>query len=178
MMKSLIVLSLVGVMSVACADQTKQTNAVQAKDASAVAVVPAGESVWSTDFAASSAKAKAENKYMLLDFSGSDWCGWCIKLDKEVFSKPEFQEFAAKNLVLVMLDFPRAKPQTAEIKAQNEKLSKQYGIKGFPSVLILNPDGKLVEQTGYRAGGAAAYVAYLGGILDNDRKKGAAPAGK
>ncbi len=169
MIKSLISLGLIAVMSVACADQTTPPNPP---------VAPVVENKWSTDFAEASAKAKAENKYMLLDFSGSDWCGWCIKLDKEVFSKPEFQEFAAKNLVLVMLDFPQKKPQSEAVKAQNEKLSKQYGIEGFPTVLILNSEGKLVEQAGYRPGGAVAYVSYLSGILDADRGKASASPAK
>ncbi len=168
-MKYLVGLSLVAILSVACSGQSKEAT---------VEATPAVTSLWSTDFVAASAKAKAEHKYMLLDFSGSDWCGWCIKLDKEVFSKKEFQDFAVKNLVLVMLDFPRRTPQPATVKAQNERLSRQYGVEGFPTVLILNPEGNLVEQTGYRAGGAAAYVAYLGSVLANDQKKALAPATK
>ena len=62
---------------------------------------------WETDFAKASAKAKAEGKHILIDFSGSDWCGWCIKLDKEVFSKKAFKSYAKENLILVLADFPR-----------------------------------------------------------------------
>ena len=120
---------------------------------------------WMTDFEAAQAKAKAENKPMLLDFTGSDWCGWCIKLDKEVFGKAAFKDYAAAELVLVELDFPRGKEQSAELKAQNEKLAKQYGIRGFPTILVLSPEGELIEKTGYQRGGAEAYVEHIKEIL-------------
>ncbi len=71
---------------------------------------------------------------VLLDFTGSDWCGWCIKLQKETFSKPEFQKFAAESLVLVELDFPRGKEQSEELKKQNQELAEKFGIQGFPTL--------------------------------------------
>lgn len=120
---------------------------------------------WMTDFEAAKAKAKAENKPLLLDFTGSDWCGWCIKLDKEVFSKDAFKEYASAELVLVELDFPRGKEQPAELKAQNEKLAKQYGVRGFPTIVVLSPEGELIEKTGYQRGGPEAYVEHIKGIL-------------
>jgi thioredoxin-related protein len=120
---------------------------------------------WMTNFEAAKAKAKAENKPMLVDFTGSDWCGWCIKLDKEVFSQAEFKEYADNELVLVELDFPRSKKQAAELKAQNEALAQQYGIRGFPTVLVLSPEGELIEKTGYQRGGADAYVEHIQEIL-------------
>ena len=120
---------------------------------------------WMTDFEAAKAKAKAENKPLLLDFTGSDWCGWCIKLDKEVFSKDAFKEYASAELVLVELDFPRGKGQSAELKAQNEKLAQQYGVRGFPTILVLSPEGELIEKTGYQRGGPEAYVEHIKGIL-------------
>ena len=120
---------------------------------------------WMTDFEAAKVKAKAENKPMLLDFTGSDWCGWCIKLDKEVFGEAAFKDYAAAELVLVELDFPDpkgqlAKGQSAQLKAQNEALAKQYGVRGFPTILLLSPDGELIEKTG-----AEAYVEHIKGIL-------------
>ena len=124
----------------------------------------AGES-WMTDFKAAKIKAKAENKNLLLDFTGSDWCGWCIKLDEEVFSEPAFKDYAKDHLVLVELDFPRGKQQSAELKAQNEGLAQQYGVRGFPSILILSADGELIKQTGYQAGGAEAYVEHIKSII-------------
>lgn len=115
-------------------------------------------SLWKTDYKAALATAAAENKHVLVDFSGSDWCGWCIKLEKEVFSKDEFIEFAKENLILVLVDFPRQTPQPAEQKAANEALAQKYGIRGFPTVLILSPEGNLLKQTGYQQGGPGPYV--------------------
>ena len=120
---------------------------------------------WMTDFEAAKVKAKAENKPMLLDFTGSDWCGWCINLDKEVFSEAAFKDYAAAELVLVELDFARTKEQSAELKAQNEALAKQYGVRGFPTILVLSPDGTLIDKTGYQRGGPEAYVEHIKGIL-------------
>ena len=120
---------------------------------------------WWVDFEQAQAAARAQNKPMLLDFTGSDWCGWCIKLDKEVFSQPEFKAYAAESLVLVELDFPKRKPQSAAIQAQNEALAEKYGIRGFPTILLLTPEGELIERTGYMRGGAATYVAHLKAIL-------------
>lgn len=120
---------------------------------------------WELNFEQAQVRAKAENKPMLLDFTGSDWCGWCIRLDKEVFSQPEFKAYAANSLVLVELDFPRAKKQSAEIKAQNKALAKKYSIRGYPTILLLTAEGELIERTGYQRGGAANYVAHIKEIL-------------
>lgn len=120
---------------------------------------------WMTDFPAAQAQAKAEGKPLLLDFTGSDWCGWCIRLDREVFSQAAFKEFAASELVLVELDFPRGKKQSAEVRAQNEALAAKYGIEGFPTLILLSPAGGVVGRTGYREGGAEAYVEHLKALL-------------
>ena len=84
----------------------------------------AAEVTWLTDFKAAEKKAAAENKQLVLNFTGSDWCGWCIRLDKEVFSQPEFVEYANKNLVLVKVDFPRKTTLAAPEKKQNEALAE------------------------------------------------------
>lgn len=127
---------------------------------------------WKTDFEKAKATAKAENKHILIDFSGSDWCGWCVKLDKEVFSKEAFKEYAKDNLVLVLADFPRDKSkQSDELKKQNEKLMKEYGVRGFPTVFILNPEGKTIDKTGYQAGGPEAYVAYIKKAIAESKSK-------
>ena len=96
---------------------------------------------WLTDFDAAKAKAKSDHKLVLLEFTGSDWCGYCKLMQAEVFSKPQFQEYAAKNLILVELDFPRAKPQSDAVKKQNMKLASEYEIEGFPTLIVLNPKG-------------------------------------
>ena len=130
-----------------------------------------GASSWETDFEEASATAKASNKYMLLDFSGSDWCGWCVKLDNEVFSKKAFKDYAKENLVCVLVDFPRRKQLKKALKEQNAKLQQKYGVRGFPTVIVLSPTGDLVGKTGYKAGGPDAYVSHLKGMIDPHREK-------
>lgn len=121
---------------------------------------------WETDFKKAVERATKENKPLLLDFTGSDWCGWCIKLDKEVFSKESFKKWAESNLVLVSLDFPRKKQQSAELKKQNEELSEKYNVEGFPTIILLASDGKKVlGTTGYQSGGPDAYVKHLQEII-------------
>ena len=119
------------------------------------------KAVWVTDFKEAQQLAEKEKKVMLVDFTGSDWCPWCIKLDEEVFSQKAFQKYAAENLVLVMIDFPKKKQQTPEQKKANNELAEKYKVEGFPTVLLLKPDGSVIVRTGYRRGGAAAYVKYL-----------------
>ena len=133
------------------------------------AVAFAGEG-WSADFKAASEQAKTEGKYMLLDFSGSDWCGWCIKLNKEVFSQTEFKTYAQENLVTVKLDFPRRKELPEETKKQNQELAQKYKIRGYPTVIVLSPEGELVERTGYRRGGAEPYVQHIKDIIAAHQK--------
>lgn len=116
---------------------------------------------WETDFAKAAATAGKAKSYLLLDFSGSDWCGWCMRLDGEVFSKSEFKKYAKKNLVCVLVDFPHQKKQSNLQKEQNAKLAEKYGINGYPTVIILAPDGELVGRTGYVEGGAKKYVKHL-----------------
>src|SRR5258708_35916882 len=93
----------------------------------------AAELNWMTDLPKAEARAKAEKKLVMLDFTGSDWCGWCIRLNKEVFSKPEFAQYAKDNLVLVEVDFPRKKEQPEELKKANESLQTKYGVQGYPT---------------------------------------------
>ena len=115
---------------------------------------------WTEDFDKAKKYAAASKRPIVLDFSGSDWCGWCIKLHNEVFVKDEFKAYADKNLVLVELDFPRRKPQSDAIKARNQQLMKKYGVRGFPTIIVLDPTGeKVLGQTGYVRGGPKAFIA-------------------
>jgi len=126
---------------------------------------------WETDFEKALATAKASGKYMLLDFSGSDWCGWCIRLEKEVFSQDAFNDFAKENLVCVLVDFPRAKEQTDELKQQNLELARKYDIKGYPTIIILSPNGEPVGITGYLQGGPWEYARHLKKIIEDYKEK-------
>ena len=127
----------------------------------AAALFRAGAEEWMTDLPKAQAKAKTEHKMVLLDFTGSDWCGWCIKLKGEVFSKPEFAEYAKQNLVLMTADFPRAKPLSSEVRQQNATLAQKFGIEGFPTIVLLNSDGKLMGALGYTPGGPTAFIEEL-----------------
>ena len=124
------------------------------------------DGLWRTDFEAAKAKAKAEKKFLLVDFTGSDWCVWCKRLKAEVFDKDEFQNEAPKHFVLVELDFPSTKKLPDELKEQNDKLQKKYKIGGFPTVLVLDPEGEVVAHTGYQPGGPQTYVKQLDEFLD------------
>jgi thioredoxin-related protein len=125
------------------------------------------EANWLTDFAKARAEAKAGDKLLMLDFTGSDWCIWCRRLQAEVFSQPEFEGYAKKNLVLMKVDFPRAKPLSAEVSRQNVTLAQQFGLQGFPTIVILNGDGKQVGLLGYVPGGPGAFVGELEKIPKN-----------
>jgi len=127
----------------------------------ALAMFTATAAEWGTDAVKAQKQAKEENKLVLLDFTGSDWCGWCIKLNKEVFSTKEFKEYADKNLVLVEVDFPRKKAQSEEQKQANRALQKKYGIRGYPTIIVLDGDGNKVGKLGYMKGGPAAFIAEL-----------------
>ena len=117
---------------------------------------------WKTDYTGALAEAAKENKMVLLDFTGSDWCGWCIKLQKDTFSKPEFQKFAEESLVLVELDFPRGKAQSDNLKKQNEELAEKFGIQGFPTLVLLDPQGsEAARNVGYLQGGPEAFIKWV-----------------
>lgn len=106
---------------------------------------------WTEDFNKALAQAKAEKKLVLLDFTGSDWCGWCVKLDKDVFSKPEFGEYAKKNLVLVEADFTSSgKAKSKDFGKLQEAMLKEYKVQGFPTVIVLDGEGKKLGETGYK----------------------------
>ena len=125
---------------------------------------------WIEDFDKGLAQAKTEKKIALADFTGSDWCVWCQRLDKEIFSKPEFKDYAKTNLVLVEVDFPQTKPLPKAKQEQHEKLAKEYKIEGFPTVVVFDAEGKKIGQLGYVEGGPAAFIKELEAIT---KKSGA-----
>ena len=116
---------------------------------------------WLTDFKKAQEEAKSGKKLLLVDFTGSDWCGWCIKLDREVFAKQEFRDYAGKNLVLLEVDFPRRKQLPAAQQSQNEQLAMKFQVQGFPTIVVLDSDGKKVGELGYTPGGPDAFIAEL-----------------
>jgi thioredoxin-related protein len=123
---------------------------------------PAQEGPWLQDFAAARTKAMADHKDLLIDFTGSDWCTWCQRLDREVFATSEFLKGVAKDFVLLKLDYPHDVSLVAEaIRKQNEGLQREWGIDAFPSVFLADADGRPYAQTGYQPGGAAQYLEHL-----------------
>jgi thioredoxin-related protein len=126
-----------------------------------------GDSAWGTDLKKAQEEAKANHKLLLLDFTGSDWCGYCVMFDRAILSKPEFKDYANKNLVLVELDYPRRggsrwNAQSIELKKQNAELAEKFNIEGFPTLVILNGEGKAVwRYDGFYSGGVAAFLAEL-----------------
>ncbi|OYV05853.1 MAG: hypothetical protein CFE26_09410 [Verrucomicrobiales bacterium VVV1] len=132
----------------------------------------AGGEGWITDFEAAKKQAAAENKDLLIDFTGSDWCGWCIKLNDEVFKKDEFKKGVKDKFVLVELDFPQDDSKLSDAtKKQNEQLQEKFGVDGFPSILLCDATGKPFAKTGYEEGGPEKYVAGLDELLKNKAKR-------
>ena len=129
----------------------------------AVSQVVASAGEWLTDVPKALDRAKAEKKVVLLDFTGSDWCGWCKRFDKEVFSTTEFKAYSTKNLVLVEVDFPNQKKLGPELKKANDGLKNKYKVDGFPTFVVLNGEGREIgRQVGYLEGGPKAFIAKLG----------------
>jgi thioredoxin-related protein len=132
----------------------------------------AQELIWETNVKKALEVSTLTKKPLLMFFTGSDWCGWCIRLQKEVLKTPEFAIWAKENVVLVELDYPRRVPQTEEVKQQNSELQQIFGIQGFPTIILANgttKEGKVnfegIGSTGYVAGGPSAWLAVANGFL-------------
>lgn len=113
---------------------------------------------WVSDLSAAMARAQKEKKAVLLDFTGSDWCPWCQKLKGEVFDRFEFAGYAAANLLMVEVDFPRHKKLSLEQLNANYALASKYGVQGYPTIVVLNADGQVLGQCGYIEGGPTAFI--------------------
>lgn len=120
---------------------------------------------WLTDFAKAQEEARTQQKHILLNFSGSDWCAPCIMMKREVFEKEAFQNFATQNLVLVRADFPRNKKNQLDPaqKSHNEKLAERYNPQGkFPLTLLLDADGNVIQTwDGYQKETSEEFVGLL-----------------
>ena len=118
------------------------------------------------NFEAAKKESAALKQPIFAFFTGSDWCGWCKKLNSEVLETKEFKKFAADNLILFEADFPHGKKQSSSVKKQNESLAAKYQVNGFPTVYLLDAEGKVLGQTGYQEGGGEAYVKSLKDMLE------------
>lgn len=127
----------------------------------------AGSAEWLTDFEEAQRAARSAGRPILINFTGSDWCGWCVRLKNEVFSRAEFQRYAAANLVLLEVDFPRRVDVPEEVLDARRALAREYSVRGYPTVLLVDAEGEALGRTGYRRGGAAAYVEHLKELLSS-----------
>jgi len=116
---------------------------------------------WLTDYKEAVKVAKKENKPILINFTGSDWCKWCFRLTDEVFSQDTFKKYADKEIVLLTVDFPRYKEQSSSVKAFNRELMNKYGVRGFPTILLVDKNEQEIGRTGYKQGGPQVYIDHL-----------------
>ncbi len=120
------------------------------------------DQAWTSDYKKAQQEAKVSHKLLLLDFTGSDWCGFCFQLDRAILSQPQFKDYASKNLVLMEVDFPARKAQSVETRRQNLELKARYQVDGFPTLVVLNGEGKTVwRYDGLYQDGIAAFLAEL-----------------
>ncbi|RFC44218.1 MAG: Thioredoxin-related protein [Verrucomicrobia bacterium] len=130
---------------------------------------------WLVDFEKAKAEATAQKKAILMDFTGSDWCTWCIRLRKEVFDTQNFKKAAPKDFVLLELDYPQDQAKVPEaIREQNEKLQQIYAITGYPTILLADAAGRPFARTGYEKGGPEEYLKHLDELKKNLEKRDAA----
>ena len=127
--------------------------------------VQAQELKWETNLDKAAAVSMKTKKPLFLFFTGSDWCGWCMRLQKEVLNTPEFAAWAKDNVILVEVDFPRRSPQLPETQKQNNELQQIFQVQGYPTVWFSTPtkkDGKInldkIGSIGYVAGGPSKWL--------------------
>jgi thioredoxin-related protein len=138
----------------------KSSVAIMALYCSAYAF--AESEAWATDFAAAKKQTAESKKNLMINFTGSDWCQYCIKLKSEVFDKDAFKAGVKDKYVLVEIDYPKDKSkQSAETIKQNEELETQYQVSGYPSILLCDEMGKPYAATGYTGAGPEEYVKHL-----------------
>ncbi len=113
--------------------------------------------------------SKAEDKYLFLEFTGSDWCDWCIKFNREVSSSSVFQDYVEKNLIVLVVDFSQELNANDETSQQKEKLARCFNVRGFPTMFIISPEGNIIAKTGYQAGGAEAYVEHIKKLIGDSK---------
>lgn len=141
-----------------------------AADAAPAGVVEAATADWGTDYAAALKRAAAEKKPVLLDFTGSDWCIWCKRLHDEVLSQRPFLDFAQDRLILVEVDFPQHKEQSGALKKQNESLQEKYQVDVYPTIILVDADGRELGRTGYMEGGPKTFVRELKRITAGEKE--------
>ncbi len=162
MKKSLILLSLL--LAVGCSKKTEPQKPAKVDEVKKEVVKTTTNKdgvKWYPTLEEALEVAKGTDKKIVINFTGSDWCNWCIKLDEEVFSQPEFIEYAKEKLVMVKLDYPQNTPQDENQKKYNQQMLKIFQVQGFPTILVADANFQPIAKTGYVAGGAENYIKHL-----------------
>ncbi len=124
---------------------------------------------WYTNYQDALRAGQAASKPIALLFTGSDWCGWCIKLEQEILSSPAFAEAAGNKFVFVKVDFPKRTSLSASQQQQNEALQQKFGITGYPTIILVDPaQQKVIASTGYQAGGPKAFADHLSRLANKN----------
>ncbi len=144
---------------------TPLSAAYQQQMGNGSAMQQAGQMKWYKSYSEAAQVAQKDKKPLLLFFTGSDWCGWCKKMDQEVFASPEFAKMVGNDFIFVEIDFPMNKPLPAQQQQENNSLKQKYGVSGYPTIIILDSNGNFIAETGYRPGGGKAYAEYLKQLL-------------
>jgi len=127
-----------------------------------------GRIKWLTNFDEGTQLASKTSKPLILFFTGSDWCTWCIKLEDEVLSTPEFADAVADKFIFVKLDFPLNRQLPQDVSSKNKRLQKLFGVNGFPTLVLLDPQQNQIGTAGYRPGGGKQYASFLLKLLDDN----------
>lgn len=138
-------------------EKVAQSEAVQRKQANQT-YRGSGGATWTTDYNDALRQAQRTNKKILLNFTGSDWCGWCKRLDAEVFSQPSFLDYVKDRYILVTVDFPRKTELPEDLRTQNKALARKHDISGFPTVIVLDEFGQFYAKSGYVKGGPVPFL--------------------
>lgn len=144
--------------------QGYQQNQVQGYNQSQYTQSPypqGGKLQWYTNYEQALSAARSQNKPLVLFFTGSDWCGWCKKIDQEIFQTSDFSNEIGNNFIFVEVDFPMNKQLPANEQSQNGMLKQQFNVTGYPTIIVLDSNGNFIAETGYRPGGGKAYAQYL-----------------
>ena len=174
MRKSILVLAMIFLLvaTAGCAkENVKDAEGLAGKDVVSMPDETPAKIEWIEDYDLALQQANDQDKVVLINFTGSDWCGWCKKLVKEVFSQPEFAKYASENLVLLKLDFPTTfKKLPQDVQMNRIELQEKYKVEGYPTILLTDAQGDVIAKTGYQQGGASEYVKHLEGLINQGKK--------
>lgn len=123
---------------------------------------------WFTNYQEALSNARSSSKPLVLFFTGSDWCTWCIKLEQEALDTPDFAAIAGDKFVFVKLDFPRSSPLPPDLDAQNKDLQRRFNIRGYPTIVVVDPQQeRAIGTTGYRQGGGRQFALHLLSLVNS-----------